>query len=517
MVTNIDLIQLNDLREEIHDMLNVVDNSCDEHNNSQCKNSIERINHMLHTIDIDYIVLRQLKVDPILNDTMQFYMKEFENMQSNNVTRKSFSLQQTTLVQSYWRHFGDLFDAINMFKDEMARTISQSVAKLRSCIINFSSVLRQYKSVQNQLVSAIIGAPSSLLVNLVSPIELMEYLTIISNLTLPLGLELPTSIHMDNIPQFYRLIKCNSAIVNNSLLITFTIPLVHSELYTLYKTTSLPHRVGLGMFSYIVPSQEYLAIDQSRSEFLPLTGPDIEATCVAVNYDNSNLVCRKTLSKVWSTSARSCEMDILRGAKELPNCNVQIRNFTTEIWIKLGQPNKHIFVFPNRRQLFVKCHTVDEIIDHDGTAVITYSKDCQLRTNHINIYATNPLLFAYASSPLNNANLNIDDQKTIARADNSNMSSALNDLRKLSALTSYNIEMLSERIDNLWTAIFFCLGIMLLFAVVVIYLNRIERNNRARIAPVSQSKRDCCSTDESILLPATNPNTPSTSVNETYL
>lgn len=64
-----------------------------------------------------------------------------------------------------------------------------------------------------------------------------------------------------------------------------SIPLVEIDKFELIKVTSFPHRLPNGIYSFILPEYEYIAIDKFREKFVALT---------TQNYKTANLYAKFT-------------------------------------------------------------------------------------------------------------------------------------------------------------------------------------------------------------------------------
>lgn len=83
-----------------------------------------------------------------------------------------------------------------------------------------------------------------------------------------------------------------------------------------------------------------------------------------------------------------CEITLLTKEIVSQHCNVRISNITSELWLKLRQPNSWIYVFPLRQMVYIGCigHPVIEQI-LEGTGILSIHEDCNLKTDKILIQA----------------------------------------------------------------------------------------------------------------------------------
>lgn len=162
--------------------------------------------------------------------------------------------------------------------------------------------------------------------------------------------------------------------------------MISTKRYTLYKSTSLPYRIKNNLFSYIVPNYEYVALDQFKEKYVAITENEINQ-CFNTNENVQTLICKQTFPILTAISTKTCEINLLRKQNITNECDIRISNLTSELWIKLRQPNKYIYVFPEKELMFIKCAEMNENNFYINTGIISYGEDCQIKTNNVEIQA----------------------------------------------------------------------------------------------------------------------------------
>lgn len=169
-----------------------------------------------------------------------------------------------------------------------------------------------------------------------------------------------------------------------------TIPLIDTKPYYLYKVTSFPNQLFDNLYQFIIPNHEYVAIDEYREKFVSFTNREL-TNCHDVRMsDNQSLLTCMGLTPIMDIKLDrdDCEITLLTKDVVSKQCNIRVSNVTSEIFIKLRQPNSWVYVFPQRQMVYVGCvgHPVIEQV-MQGTGILTIHEDCNLKTDKILIQA----------------------------------------------------------------------------------------------------------------------------------
>lgn len=338
----------------------------------------------------------------------KFYMEEFDRLRTINKEQNIYMEKQTILIKSIFNQLNTSEQAsqqvtkqINKVFEKLGEHIQKARAEdylhhkhvqllhvqndLGILMDNIILLLTRFHLKQKQFLDAVaITQKNPSNPNLIPPKTLYNALTELKNALSNKGLELPVPLSRKTLSQFYKIATPETAILNNTIIITFSIPLLNAARYTLYKTTSLPYRIKDNLFAYIIPNHEYVALDHFKEKYVAITEDEINKCFQA---DGNKLICKQTFPILTALSTKTCEINLLRMQGISNECEIRVSNLTSELWIKLRQPNKYIFVFPQNELMIVKCNdaTVDKYYSDVG--IISYGEDCQIKTNNVEIQA----------------------------------------------------------------------------------------------------------------------------------
>lgn len=66
-------------------------------------------------------------------------------------------------------------------------------------------------------------------------------------------------------------------------------------------------------------------------------------------------------------------------------CNIQISNLTSELWIKLQQPNSYIYTFPNKQYVYFNCPNSKNNLFLQKSGILTIDPGCQVKSENMEI------------------------------------------------------------------------------------------------------------------------------------
>lgn len=97
----------------------------------------------------------------------------------------------------------------------------------------------------------------------------------------------------------------------------------------------------------------------------------------------SKLVCKQISPIMTSHNTEFCEIKLLRNEDNLSTCDVRISNLTSEIWMKLRQPNSWIYTLPIEETIHISCgkNVFNQKIV--GTGILSITAGCEIKTKHI--------------------------------------------------------------------------------------------------------------------------------------
>lgn len=192
---------------------------------------------------------------------------------------------------------------------------------------------------------------------------------------------LPLPINRDTISQYYQLSTPRSRIVNQQLIITMSIPLVDPQDYDLIKITSFPHLISQNLYTFIVPTFDFIVLDTLKQHYIQFTTDDLE-NCFDLYTTNheSLLTCMKLTPTIAIDADRDpCEITLLTKEKSLNNCNQRVAKLSADTFIKLRKTNSWVYTIPESKVVQINCdgtETIDKTLR--GTGILTIHHDCQL-------------------------------------------------------------------------------------------------------------------------------------------
>lgn len=356
-------------------------------------------------------VLRSL-FGTLSQEDAERYMSQFTKMEQENNDRKVEIDQQTTLLRSTVQVISNMHNQNTEWQQETTAQIDkvykllgnltnsfddvwhnlQLQFLLENLFITLSMAITAFSNNQRRILDAMsIGAHNSETSPiLLPPAILYNELNSIQNQLAGQELELPLEIKRDNMLNFYRMAYTRSRILNNQLIVDMSIPLLKPIKLELIKATSFPNLLGNGMYNFILPSHEFVAIDTFREEYITLTSEEL-AKCHDLRdiSDDGELICSQSspLFKV-STQRDDCTIAVLSNLIEAHSCDRRIANISSSIWLTLRQQNAWLVVFPSQQILYVRCSNAPttEILVN-GTGIVLLKQDCQIKTDELVLQA----------------------------------------------------------------------------------------------------------------------------------
>lgn len=368
------------------------------------------------------------------------YIEQFKKLEHNGLLRDQLIHKQTTLIQSnlnlirdtqrlamqsdsrLYAYITDVKSAIDILRSDIYNMQFAFVLKSQSQdLMSFVlMLLHSYQSKQRQILQALSLATRGGNSPIIIPPELfMNELIKIRNAMAGNNVDLPIPLNKDNIAHYYQLASPQSRLVDNQLIITFTIPLTSTKEYRLFKATSFPNQMPNGLFHFIIPHHEYLAIDQYRQTYIAFTNQELTScNTVQLSPTRTILICM-LLTPIQDIRADrdDCEITLLTKDSISNNCNIRITNITSQAWIKLRQLNTWIYVIPNKEMIYIGCPTLGQTgseILLSGTGLLTIAEDCEIKTQNILIQAFKTYRHEVLMEAIPYGHLNIDIKNVIS-------------------------------------------------------------------------------------------------------
>lgn len=336
-------------------------------------------------------------------DEGSFYMEQINALKSENYNHLLLAEKQTTLFKeslkvlnntiysqnvrsaALQKHFDDLRFVLNNATIEatLAQVSGILVGKLSELMHYTSSIITSFREKQRYFFEAITTKSKSF--QLIPPRLFLSELERVSLQVARDGLFLPIPLSGENLAKFYQITTTEGRIVNNTLVVRFSIPLVENKKFTLYKATSAPHRNETNdQFHFIVPQNKYIGVDEYKENFVTLTLDELK-NCHRIA--SNNLVCKQTFPVLTAANHNGCEINLLRNINQTSACDFRTETLNEEIWTQLQSPNTYLYTLPKEKSVVVTCPNSRTTITLHETGVISVAYRCRIKTDRMEIVA----------------------------------------------------------------------------------------------------------------------------------
>lgn len=214
----------------------------------------------------------------LAQEDAEAYLKRFKEMEQLGEERRIDSDQQTTL---------QILSNMNEANIELQNQIAEQFVIVNTTITtlgnDFENIwinlefqfqmenlytfislsLTAFHNKQKQFLEAIAFGSKASTTNpiILPPAILIDELKFIKQTIAVEKLDLPLPIIKENLAYYYQIASTRSRIINDQLLVSMSIPLPGTVQYELMKLTSFPHILPNKLYNFIVPTHEYVAID----------------------------------------------------------------------------------------------------------------------------------------------------------------------------------------------------------------------------------------------------------------
>lgn len=336
-------------------------------------------------------------------DEGSFYMEQINALKAENFNHLLLAEKQTTLFKESLKVLNNTMHSQNMqnsalqkYFDDLSFVLKNAtveatlaqvsgvlVGKLSELMHYTSSIITSFREKQRYFFEAITTKSKSF--QLIPPRMFLSELERVSLRVARDGLFLPMALTGENLAKFYQITTTEGRIVDNNLVVRFSIPLVENKKFTLYKATSAPRRNDTSdEFNFIVPQNKYIGVDNYKENFVTLTLEELK-NCHRIA--NNNLVCKQTFPVLTANNNIGCEINLLRDTKMTSTCDFRTETLIEEIWTQLQSPNTYLYTLPKEQTVVVTCPTSRTTITLQETGVISVAYRCRIKTDRMEIVA----------------------------------------------------------------------------------------------------------------------------------
>lgn len=247
---------------------------------------------------------------------------------------------------------------------------------------------------------------------LISPKTLMNELKKIKKEAEYIDYSLPFEVKNENLALFYQMSVIFSQIIDGNLYIKYSLPLVRMQTFLLHKVTSFPYSIGKNLYSFLIPRNEFIAIDEkSDLFFITLTKKEVQE-CFRTHSDT--LLCRNSFPIFNSNVHNNCELNILLKRNDTTACDIRVLNSTGDLCIKLEKPNTYLYNLPKPTKLKLVCpHKKSDAAFLTDAGIISIKEGCLITTPSITITAFQSIEKVHFKSevaPMLEFHINISDE-----------------------------------------------------------------------------------------------------------
>lgn len=327
-----------------------------------------------------------------------------ETIKVLNNTLQSQSIQHSALQ----RQFDEL--------DELMRNATASdmlIGKLNE-LMHYTTILgNKLWEKQRHFYEMITTKSKSF--QLIPPQIFLNELKRVSKLIQVQGLHLPLPLTADNLSKFYQILSVEGRIVDNTLFVVrFSIPLVQTKQFTLFKAISAPYRnESDSTFKFIVPRNEYIAIDKTNETFITLTRDELK-NCHQI--DRHSLVCKQTFPISNAINSHGCEINALRNVDQKSDCDFRVVNLMEEIWVTLQTPNTYFYTLPKAELVAIDCPHSQTKLTLEGSGRISLTPKCRIKTDRVEFVAYQTIKSEYSRKQNPQPKYNVDVSAEIENA-----------------------------------------------------------------------------------------------------
>ncbi|XP_031623755.1 uncharacterized protein LOC116341043 [Contarinia nasturtii] len=327
-------------------------------------------------------------------EDVAFYRNQINVLKTENLQHVLFANNQTSLFKdtikvlnktmnsqivqhlALQRQFDDLEYLLNN-----ATVLSTLTGKLNQLMQYTTFVLTSFSDKQRRFFDLITSKSKN--VQWIAPKMLMDELERVNKLIASQGLHFPLPLR-ENLSKFYQITSTEGEIIDNNLVLRFSVPLVEMKNFIVYKILKLPYRNQSNEFSFISPKNEYIALDSPNEQFFTLTLDELKS-CHKINAKHR--ICKQSFPIRRTTDDLGCEINLLRNTNVTHTCDIKTSNLTEDIWEKLQKPNTFLYTLTKAQTVEIICpHSRTKLIFQD-TGIITLSQKCRIKTERIEIRA----------------------------------------------------------------------------------------------------------------------------------
>lgn len=323
-------------------------------------------------------------------DDADFYSEKIKDVTNGEKNVIHIITEQTTIMKSTLHNMNStiadlihneitLENALKKAHDEQRRRDGKVQLKFdfEDQINRFNVVTEQFQFELITIVNIILDAKAGILhPAVISPSRLVSQLKDVQS-NIPHGLSFPVPLDIEHTHQLLNCLTLEIFYENDKLVYVANLPLLEAHLFYLYKINHFPVKSHDNVFIMIEPTQNFLAIDENKQQYLYLSEMEYQ-NCIKL--DANKVICSQTRPILLAHLNDVCEVQLYLSSEKIPkSCDTRIIELTRTIFIQLISSNTWLFTSNYGESLSVACthheHPIDLILK--GTGSITLDGRCR--------------------------------------------------------------------------------------------------------------------------------------------
>lgn len=309
-------------------------------------------------------------------------------------------------------------------------------------LLLFTELNREYS---NLIQSILFAKQNTLHPSILTPTKIMTELSK-TKMFLPPNTNYPLPLSVLNAYELMDLLTLSVYYTESKLIFVIEVPITENDRYTLYHLLPVPTNTVNSTYVFIKPSYDYLALSLNKLLYTPLT----TINCKTIS--NDTYICHRTKPLYNSYSHKICESELLINYGSIPkSCDVRLSIVDNEIWYKLRERNKWLYVAPRLTHVTIDCRD-NGIFDLQikGTGFLSLKTICKAYTQSVTLISTTEYSTSIQSFMPNfditfeNGNPN---EPKIATFDFTPLHTPISNLDELKT-ASFKLDQLSSMIDQ---------------------------------------------------------------------
>ena len=326
-------------------------------------------------------------------DDANYYNSKINEFSEENQSEINLLKEQTKIVQSALIHFNNTIGTLDFNENILKSNINKLRAELNkdkediqflSLKVNLEDHITITNMILNQMQLEVMTLTNAILVAkkgilhpaIITPVQLISELKQVVD-SLPHGVDFPAPLDPLNANLLLNIVELQVYFQNNNLIYIINIPLVESFLFYLYKVSPFPKLINQNQFILIKPSEQYIAIDENKQQFISLSEFEYN-NCIKIT--ENKIICKQQKPVSLAHLSANCEISLLQGVNKIPNfCDKRIIYSDRTIFIQLHTTNTWLFTVPGQETLTISCTNSEKPVDIllKTCGSVTIGKQCK--------------------------------------------------------------------------------------------------------------------------------------------